>query len=184
MNPLLRPPPWWQPLAIGLIAAGLAVVGRLLFLDELERGSPYVTFFPVLTLAACLGGLRAGLVATVLSAGFVGWGVLGGRLTPVEIRAFVIFLACAALVVALGEAMHRTARALERSRLAAEQQTEELRAANQRLEMDATELQIASGNLRRGEEMMELALTTADISAFTQDRELRYTWLVNPQTGF
>ena len=49
-----------------LVLLGLAVLVRYI-VAPVDAGVPYVTFFPAVTLAAILGGYRAGLLATVLS---------------------------------------------------------------------------------------------------------------------
>jgi PAS domain S-box-containing protein len=38
--------------------------------------------------------------------------------------------------------------------------------------------------LRENEQRLKVALTCADIAVFNQDKDLRYTWMFNPQLGF
>ena len=52
--------------AAGIAAAAAAV--RLAFLQTLGMRAPFVTFYPAVMLAALYGGMRAGLLATFLSA--------------------------------------------------------------------------------------------------------------------
>lgn len=52
-------------IAIALVAAAAAI--RVVFLPVLGVGSPFLTFFPAVTITALYGGARAGFLATVLS---------------------------------------------------------------------------------------------------------------------
>ena len=51
-------------LALGLVACAVLVRFAV---APVSAGVPYVTFFPAVTLAAIVGGYRAGLLSTVLS---------------------------------------------------------------------------------------------------------------------
>ncbi len=53
-------------MAIAIVIAATAV--RLAFLTGAGDAPPFLTFYPAVMLAALYGGLRAGLLATVLSA--------------------------------------------------------------------------------------------------------------------
>ena len=70
--PVPAPPPpqlarWISiPIAVALVLA--ATVIRLVLLQPLGMRAAYVTFYPAVILAALLGGLRGGLLATALSA--------------------------------------------------------------------------------------------------------------------
>jgi diguanylate cyclase (GGDEF)-like protein/PAS domain S-box-containing protein len=48
---------------------------------------------------------------------------------------------------------------------------------------DVTERRQAEQALRASERLLRLALSAADMAVFSQDLELRYTWVVNPQLG-
>ena len=52
--------------AVGIVLA--ATLLRLVLLPDLGTGYAFITFYPALMLAALYGGLRAGLLATFLSA--------------------------------------------------------------------------------------------------------------------
>ena len=61
-------------IAVALVLA--AAVLRLVFLQALETHASLIAFYPAVMLAAFSGGLRAGTLATFLSAalaGFFGW---------------------------------------------------------------------------------------------------------------
>ena len=49
---------------------------------------------------------------------------------------------------------------------------------------DITERKRAEDALRENEQRLRVALTCADIAVFNQDKDLRYTWMFNPQLGF
>ncbi|MBI3784480.1 MAG: PAS domain S-box protein [Deltaproteobacteria bacterium] len=49
---------------------------------------------------------------------------------------------------------------------------------------DVTEHVRALDVVRANEERLQVALQVADIAAFNQDRDLRYTWMDNPQLGY
>jgi PAS domain S-box-containing protein len=58
-------------IAVTLVLA--AAVLRLVFLQELETHASFVAFYPAVMLAAFSGGLRAGTLATILSAALAGF---------------------------------------------------------------------------------------------------------------
>lgn len=49
---------------------------------------------------------------------------------------------------------------------------------------DVTARRWAEQALRANEERLQVSLRVADIAAFNQDRELRYTWMARPQLGY
>jgi hypothetical protein len=62
----LRRKPWvGYATAVGGVAAA---VGVGLGLDDLVKGAPFITFYPVVILATLVGGFRSGLLTVVLSA--------------------------------------------------------------------------------------------------------------------
>jgi PAS domain S-box-containing protein len=50
--------------------------------------------------------------------------------------------------------------------------------------IDITERKRAQLQLEENEHRLRVALTTANIAAFTQDRDFRYTWMCRPQLGY
>jgi PAS domain S-box-containing protein len=102
--------------AVVLVAAAALV--RLGFLQALGTRATYVTFYPAVMLAALYGGLPAGLLATVLSAGLAAyfWIEPPGLAIqdPGDWLAMAIFLGSGTMISAVTEAMHRAqARARE-----------------------------------------------------------------------
>jgi hypothetical protein len=57
-----------HPYAIAIVGVLVAAVLRLAFLHSLGTQAPFVTFYPAVILVALYGGLRAGALATVISA--------------------------------------------------------------------------------------------------------------------
>ncbi|MHB9106044.1 MAG: ATP-binding protein [Armatimonadota bacterium] len=133
-------------LAVVMVIAATAL--RLLFLPSLEMHAPYVVFYPAVMLAALYGGLRAGLLASGLSA-FVGsyfWFEPAARFdyrSPAHWLAMVILFLGGAMVSAVTEAMHRA-----RARAHAAETEARVAAARQR-DLEA---------LRGSEERLRLAL--------------------------
>ena len=127
---------------------------RLVFLGELGSQFDYLTYFPAVTMSALYGGLRAGIVSTLLSCLLsllflrpAGGGDLPLRFTGISI---LVFLASGGLVSLIVENMHRAraqaaaaearaAAALERERAAAtlRQTVDELQRSNRELEQFA-----------------------------------------------
>jgi signal transduction histidine kinase len=60
--------PYWKRLAIGAAAAVFGAFWRLAYMDVLGERVAYLTFYPMVMVAALLGGLVSGASATVLSA--------------------------------------------------------------------------------------------------------------------
>jgi PAS domain S-box-containing protein len=133
--------------AIVVVAAAALV--RLGFLQALGTRATFVTFYPAVMLAALYGGLPAGLLATVLSAGLADyfWLEPAGLAIqdPGDWLAIAIFLGSGTMISAVTEAMHRAqARAREaeiRAGLAAagRREAEALKKAHAELEIRVQE---------------------------------------------
>jgi len=106
-----------------------AAVLRVELLGGLMLNCPYLTFYPAVTLAALLGGFRAGLLATALSGMLASYFLLEpiGSLS-IEYAAtrmeFAVFLLCCSVISLFAELMHRARARAEAARagLAAEQE--------------------------------------------------------------
>ena len=59
---------WAEPHIVAIIVVLAATALRLVFLQGLGTGFAFITFYPAVMLAALYGGLRAGMLATLLSA--------------------------------------------------------------------------------------------------------------------
>jgi PAS domain S-box-containing protein len=104
-------------LAAVVVVAAAALV-RLGFLQALGKRVTFVTFYPAVMLAALYGGLAAGLLATILSAGLAAyfWMEPSGFAIqdPADWLAMTIFLMSGTMISGVTEAMHRAqARARE-----------------------------------------------------------------------
>ena len=102
---------------LGLLAAllivGAASAARAIFFAELGRGFAYLTYYPAVMLAALVGGLSAGLLATVASALLCYFWIQQGYLSSVEWLAFSVFVFSSVMISWLAGAMRRAnARAL------------------------------------------------------------------------
>ncbi len=128
--------------AIAAVLAATAV--RLAFLQPLGTRSTFITFYPAVMLAALYGGLRAGVLTTILSAGVAAyfWMEPTGQLaiaSPADCLALGIFLASGSLISWITEGMLRarehSAAAEAEARAAAEraQVAEALRASHERM---------------------------------------------------
>ncbi len=102
--------------AIAIVLA--ATLLRTVFLPGLGTRVAFITFYPAIMLAALYGGLRAGLLATFLSAAIADyfWMEPAGSFimaNPIDWLALAIFVASGLLVSWTAEALHRSnARAL------------------------------------------------------------------------
>ena len=95
--------------AVAMVLATVAI--RIIFLSALGMKAPFVTFFPAVTFAAIYGGLRAGLLATALSAIFAAYfwiepeGFAIKQLS--DWLGMMIFLLSGTMISAVSEAMLR-----------------------------------------------------------------------------
>ncbi len=143
-------PLWWR-FGIGILLVALAIFFRLVILQELGPRRTYITFYPAITLAALIGGLPAGALATVLSALTASlW--IEPPASPAQWLAFATFLFSCALITGVTEAMRRAqARAVT-------------------LEEQAKLM----GAVRDSEARLQLFVTYAPGALAMFDREMRY----------
>ena len=57
---------WWSSIGIGALAAGAGALARVALLGDSTTRLAYVTLYPVVVVAALVGGLSAGTIAAVL----------------------------------------------------------------------------------------------------------------------
>jgi len=114
--------------AVVIVITGVAV--RLVFLQGLGNSAPYVTFYPAVIIAALYGGLRSGLLATVLSAVLADYYLIPpsgfGIGNPADWLGLAVFLLSGAMISWItGTMLRARARANEaeiQARLAAERE--------------------------------------------------------------
>ena len=97
----------WQRYLAAVLIIGCASVLRLLLFTSLERGSPYLTYYPAVMLAALYGGLYPGLLATALAAFSCAYWVQRGSLSPVEWLMTGVFVVTCVAISGIAEPMRR-----------------------------------------------------------------------------
>jgi two-component system, cell cycle sensor histidine kinase and response regulator CckA len=96
-----------KKIAIGMVAATLAFLMRISFLDYLGNLDRFITYYPAFMLAALLGGAVAGILATTASLGY--WFIWlliihhTSFVTGDNILSIAIFLGCGILVSVISE---------------------------------------------------------------------------------
>jgi len=96
-----------------VLIVGAASALRAVFLGDLGRGIAYLTYYPAVMLAAIIGGMSAGLLATGLSALLCYFWIQRGYMSPVEWLAMSVFVVSCTMISWLAGAMRRAnARAL------------------------------------------------------------------------
>lgn len=97
----------WRHALAALLIVAIASAIRAEFFADLGRGTPYVTCFPAVALAALYGGLLSGLLATVVSAWLCFYWIQHGYMSYVESMALATFVVSNTIVAGVAEAMHR-----------------------------------------------------------------------------
>ena len=97
----------WLNYLLAVLAIGAASGVRALFLGELGRGIPYLTYYPAVMISALYGSLPAGLLATGVSGWLTYYWVQQGSLSTVEWLAMGVFLTSCTMISAICEAMRR-----------------------------------------------------------------------------
>jgi signal transduction histidine kinase len=126
----------WLRIATAIPLVVIAAMLRTEFLQLLGTTSPFITFYPAVTVAALLGGLPAGLLATALSIFAADYFLIEpierfGVTRPLDVLAVSVFTVSCILIAGVSEAMHRArARAFAaeaREALAAEREQHALK---------------------------------------------------------
>ena len=107
-----RHPPLWARYGTAIALVALAAALRVWPLQALGSGVPWLTFYPVVMIAAIYGGFYAGLLATVSSCLVVSFFWTSIVASPLTINfahwlGTSIFVLSGCLVSAVAEAMHR-----------------------------------------------------------------------------
>jgi PAS domain S-box-containing protein len=102
----------WLPFLAAILLPIAAAVIRVEFLQSLGTRVLFITFYPVVTLAAFFGGILPGLLATVVSAVLADYfwiepfGIFSIS-SPVDWLSVVVFLISCTIISGTSEAMHR-----------------------------------------------------------------------------
>jgi PAS domain S-box-containing protein len=97
---------------VAVLATGLSVLLRLALFGFVGNRAPYITFFPAIILSAYMGGVRPGLLATLLSAVAADFILIEPRFTlvirdPAEAYALGLFVLIGVALSGLGESRLR-----------------------------------------------------------------------------
>ena len=100
---------------VAVLATGVSLVLRLALYGLVGGRGPFITFFPAVVIAAYLGGLRPGIVATVLSAAAVDYFLIEPRYSfaiddAAQVYVLGLFVLTGVAVSGLGESRLRSHR--------------------------------------------------------------------------
>jgi PAS domain S-box-containing protein len=171
---------------IAIVAAAAAM--RLVFFHSFEMRPPYITFYPAVMFAALYGGLRPGLLATVISTLLLNFFLTQSGEKNVfpdaaNLLATAIFVVSGVMVSWITEAMHRARVDLRKSNEELEQRvierTEKLETANQVLRAEIEQRRQVEEALRGSEERQRLLSETMLQGVVHQDASGRI-FAMNP----
>ena len=168
-------PLWWR-LGVGVAAALLGAALRLACMGLLENRLAYVTFYPAVEVAALLGGIASGGLATVLCALLAHLWVapianLGGWL------GLAIFLTMGGAISSVAEALHRTWNHLcDAEEQAADEDL--LRMESERLRLAISAAAIGTWDLDVAANITQVSPEIREIFGYASDR------LINPEVAF
>ena len=168
-------PLWWR-MGVGVAAALTGALARLIFMGFLEHRLTYVTFYPAVEIAALIGGIASGALATVLCA-LVAHLWVAPLVNLGDWLGLAIFLTMAMIISGITEALHRTWIRMSDAemRVAIDDQ---LRVANERLRLAISAGAIGAWDLDVSANVTEASPEMRDIFGFAPDT------LVNPETVF
>ena len=142
-----RVPQLLRSLAAGIYFVFVASVAREIYLSGLGRGTPFLTYFPAIMIAAILADSSAGLVAAVGATAATFFWVEQGTPTGPEVVALVLFLLSSGFVLVISAGWQRAMRQSEESRKREQQQMAELRTLLHALEVNEERLRLATESI-------------------------------------
>jgi PAS domain-containing protein len=160
-----------HPYAMAIVIVSAATAAKFLFSSALGTDPTFFTYYPAVILAALYGGLRAGLLATVLSAFVVDyiwirpvWQFSIGSSAD-WVRILFFFLASVMISFVI-EAMHKTRASL----ILHQGHLEEMvKSRTAQLEQEVLDRKQAEDALRESEERLSFALETIHTGAWDLD---------------
>lgn len=96
-----------KQLLLALLFTGLAVLLRISFFRELGRGTAYLTFYPIVALAALFGTFTSGIIVTILSFFLTYFWIQKGTLSYVELMAETMFVLSCVLISSISGLKNR-----------------------------------------------------------------------------
>jgi two-component system sensor kinase FixL len=168
-------PVWWR-LGVGVAAALLGAALRLACMGLLENRLVYVTFYPAVVVAALLGGMASGGLATVLCALLAHLWVapianLGGWL------GLALFLTVGVAISCVAEALHRIWNHLcDAEKQGADE--DQLRIESERLRLAISAAAIGTWDLDVAANITQVSPEIREIFGYASDR------LINPEVAF
>ena len=165
---------WWAPIAVAMV--GLAHLLRLMALMDLGHAHPFVTFYLAVIASAVLGGGRAGLLATALSAVVADYFWVPpfhslGLFEKGDGLAMLAFVGGGMMISGLAGQLGQIQDRLKRAEAA------------EKASLEAKIAAIAA-DLTRNQRRFTAALFNSRVSVWEQDTALRYTWMWNPRLGY
>jgi len=100
--------PAWLRYSVTILIIAIAAVIRFVYFADLGRGSPYLTFYPLVVIAALYGGLLPGVLASIVSVLLSFYWVQLGSMSPAETLSMVVFLFSCTLISFICESMRRS----------------------------------------------------------------------------
>ncbi|HVH87597.1 MAG TPA: ATP-binding protein [Terriglobales bacterium] len=154
-NPFLWPKqPVVRSYAIALLSVSGALIISRVQLLHLET-APVSLFLCAVMLSSWFGGVRPGLLATILSGLAFDYYVLSPThslaVKPEEVPRLIVFTVSALFVALLSAAQRSATESLRSTRDELKEKVQELQSANKALQAESRELESAQESLRRGE---------------------------------
>lgn len=148
------PPPWWRCALAALIGVAMALLMRISLLGLHGGVGATQPFFPAVMLVTLYAGWRWGLIP-MATGGVFGWWLWSERasqpLAEDELATLVIYLLCAAMVMAVGEGLRGAMRGLTRTRETLAQTEDRLRVTQAVPAVDPRDLDRAEEQARESE---------------------------------
>lgn len=149
-------------MAVVVLPIAVATSLREWVFGDLGRGLPFILFFPCVLLAAVYGGLTAGILSTLVSAGVVFFWIQSGHPSAAEAFAMGVFLVSSTFVCFLARRMQIiVARATESERLALK--------ANQDLREEVSKRSQAEAAERESRQSLHQTLDAAGVGFWKLD---------------